>query len=107
MKSCIEPKPTGSSEAAQTNQQTAGIAQPNKQGARRLAPTEVAVPLDNGESSEARIAYLLSRRQLADRWGCCPHTIARRKDLKPVRFNKRFLRYRLADIEAIEAAAVA
>jgi hypothetical protein len=50
---------------------------------------------------------LLTRRQLADRWSCCPHTIARRKDLKPLRFNNRLLRYRLQDVEAIEAAAVA
>jgi hypothetical protein len=48
---------------------------------------------------------LLSRRQLASRWSCCVHTIARLKHLKPVRFNKRFLRYKIEDVEAIEAAA--
>jgi hypothetical protein len=49
--------------------------------------------------------HLLTRRQVAERWSCCPHSVARRTDLKPVRFNKRFLRYRLSDIEAIERAA--
>jgi len=49
---------------------------------------------------------LLSRRELAQRWNCCIHTIARRHDLQAVRFSRRLLRYRLKDIEAIEAAAV-
>jgi hypothetical protein len=49
---------------------------------------------------------LLSRRELADRWHCCIHTIARRHDLQAVRLSRRLLRYRLKDIEAIEAAAV-
>jgi hypothetical protein len=47
-------------------------------------------------------AGFLTRRQLADRWQVCPHTIARRKDLNPVRFNRRLLRYRLADVLALE-----
>jgi hypothetical protein len=50
-------------------------------------------------------SQLFSRRQLAQRWNCCPHTIARRTDLNPLRFNRRLLRYRLEDIVAIEAAA--
>lgn len=49
---------------------------------------------------------LLTRQQLAERWRCCGHTIARRKDLQPVRLGRRLLRYRLSDVEAIEAAAV-
>lgn len=48
---------------------------------------------------------LLTRKQVAARWHVCPHTVARRKDIQPVRFGRRLLRYRLADIEAIEAAA--
>jgi hypothetical protein len=52
-------------------------------------------------------AALLSRREVAERWRCCEHTVARRKDLKPLRFNSRLLRYRVQDIEAIEAAAAA
>ncbi len=48
---------------------------------------------------------LLSRRELAERWNCCIHTIARRHDLETVRLSKRLLRYRLRDVEAIEAAA--
>ena len=50
---------------------------------------------------------LLSRRQVAQRWACCEHSVMRRKDLKPLRFNRRFLRYRLSDVKAIEAAAIA
>ncbi len=49
---------------------------------------------------------LFSRRELAQRWNCCPHTIARRRDLEAVRLSRRLLRYRLKDIEAIEAAAI-
>ena len=49
---------------------------------------------------------LLTRQQLARRWNCCSHTIARRKDLQPVRLGRRLLRYRLCDVEAIETAAV-
>ena len=48
------------------------------------------------------LGALLTRRQLAQRWNCCPHTIARRKDLQPVRLGRRLLRYRLSDVEAIE-----
>jgi hypothetical protein len=48
---------------------------------------------------------LLSRKQLADRWGCCLHTIARNHHLEAVRLSRRLLRYRLSDVEAIEAAA--
>jgi predicted DNA-binding transcriptional regulator AlpA len=47
----------------------------------------------------------LTRAQLAARWGCCRHTIARRKDLHPVRLGRRLVRYRRAEIEAIEAKA--
>lgn len=49
---------------------------------------------------------LLTRAQLAVRWGCCRHTIARRNDLHPIRLGRRLVRYRLKDIEAIEAASV-
>jgi len=45
---------------------------------------------------------LLSRRQVAERWGVCTHTLARRKDLTPIRFNRRLLRYRLSDVQALE-----
>ena len=47
----------------------------------------------------------LTCRQVAERWGCCDHTVRRRKELKPLRFNRRLLRYRLADAEAVEQAA--
>ncbi len=45
---------------------------------------------------------MLTRRQLATRWQCCEHTIARDQRLQPVRFNSRRLRYRLTDIIALE-----
>jgi predicted site-specific integrase-resolvase len=51
---------------------------------------------------------LLSRRAVADRWQTSVETIKRREKagvLKPIRFNQRLLRYKLSDIEAIEAAA--
>jgi hypothetical protein len=51
---------------------------------------------------------LISRRQLAARWGTSTETLKRRERegiLKSIRFNQRLLRYRLSDIIAIEAAA--
>jgi hypothetical protein len=51
---------------------------------------------------------LLSRRQLSGRWSCCVETLKRMEKqnvLRAIRFNRRFLRYRLADILAIEAEA--
>ena len=67
-----------------------------------------ALPDSSGgpsEQSERRIHALLTRRQVAQRWNCCGHTIARMRNLRPVRFNRRLLRYRLEDIQAIETAA--
>ncbi len=51
---------------------------------------------------------LLSRKQLAERWQCSTETVKRRTReglLHPVRFNSRLLRYRLAEILAVEANA--
>ncbi|MEI8290952.1 MAG: hypothetical protein WCH99_15920 [Verrucomicrobiota bacterium] len=48
---------------------------------------------------------LLTRRDVAKRWACCEHTVARCEELEPIRFNRRRLRYRLEDVLAIEAAA--
>lgn len=52
---------------------------------------------------------LLSRRQLAQRWGVCTETIKRREReelLRAVRFNGRLIRYRLSEIEEIEKGAL-
>ena len=48
---------------------------------------------------------LLTRRQVATRWAACPRTVARTKELKPIYFNSRRLRYRLTDVEAVERQA--
>ena len=95
----LESKPKGSGEPAHTNQPETG-----------LSHNEVATALatsggPSADPSKQQIALLLTRREVAERWGCCSHTIARRKDLRPVRLGPRFLRYRLADVQAIEAAA--
>jgi hypothetical protein len=53
---------------------------------------------------------LLSRRAVADRWQTSVETVKRREKagiLTPIRFNQRLLRYKLSDIEALEAAAAA
>jgi hypothetical protein len=89
---------------SETNQQGVGLL--NKIQAL-IAHGIQDAPESPEEASSRRIAQLLSRAEVAQRWGCCPHTVARRKDLKPVRFNKRMLRYRLADVEAVESAGVA
>lgn len=49
-----------------------------------------------------RSPNFLTRKQVAARWSVTTHTVARRKDLKPVRFNRRLLRYRLEDVVALE-----
>jgi hypothetical protein len=51
------------------------------------------------------LAALLTRKQLAERWTCCSHTIARRKDLHPIRLGPRLVRYSLDEIQTIEATA--
>jgi predicted site-specific integrase-resolvase len=51
---------------------------------------------------------LLSRKAVAHRWQTSVETVKRREKaglLKPIRFNQRLLRYKLSDIEALEAAA--
>ena len=51
---------------------------------------------------------LLSRRAVAARWQTSVETVKRREKaglLKAIRFNQRLLRYKLSDIEALEAAA--
>ena len=51
----------------------------------------------------------ISRKDLALRWSCHPLTIARHEKkglLKPLRLGARLLRYRLGDIESIEAQSL-
>ena len=51
---------------------------------------------------------LLSRRAVAQRWQTSIETVKRREKeglLRAIRFNERLLRYKLSEIEAIEAAA--
>lgn len=45
---------------------------------------------------------LLTRKEVAQRWGVVVHTIARNKNLKAIRFNGRLLRYRIEDVIALE-----
>ncbi|HEX9630592.1 MAG TPA: hypothetical protein VF961_11285 [Pyrinomonadaceae bacterium] len=51
---------------------------------------------------------LLSRKAIADRWQTSVETVKRREKaglLKAIRFNQRLLRYKLSNVEAVEAAA--
>jgi len=51
---------------------------------------------------------LISRRQLAVRWGCCVESIKRRQRaglLQPVYLSARMVRYSLQNIEQVEGAA--
>ena len=49
----------------------------------------------------------LDRKQLAERWSCCVETIKRREKARVLTALKlgRLVRYRLSDIEAVEAEA--
>jgi hypothetical protein len=80
----------------------------NQNGLGSLSTTSRTGRSQEGLSSVGQQIFigLLTRRQLAQRWNCCPHTIARRKDLRPIRLGRRLLRYRLSDVEAIEGAAL-
>jgi hypothetical protein len=51
---------------------------------------------------------LLSRKAVADRWQTSVETVKRREKaglLRAIRFNQRLLRYKLSNVEAVEAAA--
>lgn len=48
---------------------------------------------------------LISRRETAAWFGVCPHTIQRNQTLKPIRFNRRLVRYRVGDVRALIASA--
>jgi hypothetical protein len=51
---------------------------------------------------------LLSRKAVAHRWQTSVETVKRREKeglLKAIRFNERLLRYKLSNVEAVEAAA--
>ena len=50
---------------------------------------------------------LLTREHVASRWSVCKHTVARFKELRPVKLGRGLLRYRLSDILRIERAAMA
>lgn len=97
MKHSSASKPKGSRDTAQVNQHESGLSHGEFE--------DQTTSLD--QNTQQHIRELISRRELAARWGVCPHTIARRRDLKPVRFGRRLLRYRLGDVLAIEAAAAA
>ena len=49
----------------------------------------------------------LTRQELAERWRCCIETIKRRQAAGALKALKlgRMVRYRLADVEAVEAQA--
>jgi len=57
------------------------------------------------ERPEPNPGTYLTRRQVAARWNCCEHTVARNKLLKAKRFSARMLRYSLEDVMAVEAGA--
>jgi len=51
---------------------------------------------------------LLSRKNLSERWGCSVETLKRREKagvLRPIVLG-RLVRYKLGDIESVEAAAL-
>ena len=71
----------------------------------KLFPVLMKADSPNSSDSLATI----SRKALAQRWSCSVETIKRKEKvgiLNPLRLGKRFLRYRLSDIEAIEKASL-
>jgi len=77
----------------------------NKRKQKRRRKTDAEILKEIGPETR-----LLSRRQIAVKEGVSVETIKRREKqglLTPIRFNSRLLRYRLSDVLAYEAAAVA
>lgn len=48
----------------------------------------------------------LTCKEVAARWRCSERTVREMSELKPVRFSKRFMRYRLEDVQAFEDQSV-
>jgi len=52
---------------------------------------------------------LLSRKEIAHRWGVSTETVKRRSreggELTPIRFNQRLVRYRMSDVLRLEEEA--
>lgn len=64
-------------------------------------------PLKEYPTNKTPLSVLIDRNNLATRWSCSVMTIKRmekRGELSPVYLAERIVRYRLQDIEAIEAA---
>jgi hypothetical protein len=63
--------------------------------------------MDNTVQTPDKAVHLLSRRQLADRWQLSTETLKRRERCGALPFLKlgRGVRYRIADIETLEADA--
>ena len=59
------------------------------------------------EASIQPLAGLLSRAEVARRLGVCVHTVARNKQLTPIKFNARLVRYRIEDVEQFIQSATA
>jgi hypothetical protein len=68
----------------------------------------VLIVSDMSEKIVSQPEQLLSRRAVANRWQTSVETVKRREKaglLKAIRFNQRLLRYKLSNVEAVEAAA--
>jgi hypothetical protein len=81
-----------------------GIHSPVMKSKRKSKRVQQSTKLLTSNSTD-HIRSLMTRKELAARWGVCSHTIQRRRDLQPVRLGPRLVRYRLKDVEEIEAAA--
>jgi excisionase family DNA binding protein len=65
--------------------------------------------LEKNDKAEATKPLFLSRRQLARRWNCSTMTIRRRQadgTLKAYILAGRDIRFKIADVEAVEASAL-
>jgi hypothetical protein len=74
---------------------------------RTRTKPESSNPTVGTSPASSQPAPFLSRRQVADRWGVCVHTVAKNKSLTPVRFNPRLIRYRFSEVLAAESSTAA
>lgn len=62
--------------------------------------------MSNTTAQQKTAAPLLTREQVARRWGCCTRTIIRYEAqgvIPSIRLGPKLVRFRLEDIEAFEA----
>jgi hypothetical protein len=71
-----------------------------------LFKQQIGRPNDTHAITNQPATGLLSRADVARRLSVCVHTVARNKQLTPIKFNARLVRYRAEDLEKFIESAI-